>query len=296
MTDQELLLLLLAAIYLSECLAWVHASVEMVQFSRLHHGTFHGPQQGLGNDRGRFFLSQPWPWWAGSFAASRTERSFDLAAAQARWEGFRADTKGVFWGTNLGFFLLFMGLPLVWRLLGVESPALLITAGILLTCGVITAILHHSAHGKYFPDRTGERWQQTLLIALLPTHACRAHDLLGRPLLEKFHPLVLAALALPKGRFEKLARRTLRSLRHPLPPASAANPPTPLEIFLAEQGITLTAPAPNPGATHYCPRCESQFSPPAETCPDCRGMALVKLTGTPENAADPNAPEVARRK
>ena len=276
MTDQDLLILILVAIYLSECVSWIPYSDYVTQFKGLQKGTFHRPGQGLGNDRGRFFLSRVLPFWAGTFTTPRSAESLDLKAAEQRWQEYQSVSRPVAWGANTTFLLLFLVLPVVWRTLGGESMVLLVAFCLMLVSGLFTGIAHFRAHRRLFPEQRDERWKHSFLIAVLPTHACRAHDQLGRPLLRGFHPLVLAWMALPGMAFEKCAGRFLRHSTYPLGPDEIpANLPA-LRQFLEEHGFQLKPPMASGEATHYCPRCETLFGPTASQCDDCGGLALER--------------------
>ena len=276
MTDRDLLILILVVIYLSECVSWVPITDYVAQFSRLRSGTFHRPGQGLGNDRGRIFLSRVLPFRAGTFTTPRSAESFELNAAEQRWQEYQSISRLVAWGANTTFMLLFLALPVIWRTLGGESVVLLIAFCLMLLCGLTTGIAHFRAHKKLFPEQRGERWKHSFLIAVLPTHACRAHDQLGRPLFREFHPLVLAWMALPQAAFDRCAGRFLRHSTFPLGVEDVpANLPA-LRQFLDDCGFQLQPPAPSVEATHYCPRCETLFGPTASQCNDCGGRALER--------------------
>lgn len=276
MNDQDLLILILVAIYLSECVSWVPITDYVVQFRRLRSGTFHRPGRGLGNDRGRFFLSRVLPFQAGTFVTPGQAKSFDAKAAEQRWQEYRSVARPVALAANATFLLLFVALPVAWRTLGGESLVLLAVFCLTLASGLLTAVLHFRAHRSLFPDRKDERWKHSFLIAFLPTHACRAHDQLGRPLFRDFHPLVLAWLALPLASFEKCAGRFLRHARHPLAVGDAPENLPAIRQFLDERGFQLKPPTPSGEATQYCPRCETLFGPAASQCDDCGGLALER--------------------
>jgi len=74
------------------------------------------------------------------------------------------------------------------------------------------------AHRALYPHAEDERFTHTLTIALAPTSALRAHDALSRPLVEMFHPLAVAKVLLPEGRFREFARPVLLDIRHPALP------------------------------------------------------------------------------
>ena len=146
MNDQDLLILILVAIYLSECVSWVPITDYVVQFRRLRSGTFHRPGRGLGNDRGRFFLSRVLPFQAGTFVTPGQAKSFDAKAAEQRWQEYRSVARPVALAANATFLLLFVALPVAWRTLGGESLVLLAVFCLTLASGLLTAVLHFRAH------------------------------------------------------------------------------------------------------------------------------------------------------
>ena len=275
MTDSQLLVVILCLIYLSECFCWVGGSGYAFQFSKLGKGSVNRPGRGLGNDRGRLVLSRLLPFRAGLYVVPATADSFDMVAARSRWEGFRKRTRWLGIGATFSFLLLFALVPAVWNLYGAESQQMLASAVLLLLVNLTTAVLYFRMHPAYHPGQSWDRWQHSLLIALVPTHTSRARDTLGRGLLADYHPLTIAALALPQPSFRMLGEKLLREATFPLPgrPQSALLPT--ITNFLQTHGILLSTPIPADDATQYCPRCHSQFGDSANVCEDCQGYPLV---------------------
>lgn len=274
MTDNQVLVLILLLVYLSECVAWVPNTAAAFQFSRPRRGKVNAPGKGLGNDRGRFVLSHPIPMLAGIHIVSYGGRNVDAAAAASLWEGFRRTTRWLRFSAFVCFLLLFGLIPVVWKFYRADTVQMLAAFLLLLFVCSVTGVLHFHAHQNYFPKQRWDRWQQSIFAALVPTHASRAHDTLGRDLLKSFHPLIIAELALPKESFQQFATKWLREATHPLP----GHPPTDLtqvEPFLTAQGITLSPPQAEDGATQYCPRCHALFSPAASVCEDCQNLPLA---------------------
>jgi hypothetical protein len=155
---------------------------------------------------------------------------------------------------------------------------MLCSALLLLTVNILTAGLFFRLQPSYLPNETWDRWQHSILIALVPTHTARARDTLGRKLLTDFHPLAIAKMALPTASFRALGEQLLRAAKFPLPHGPQAETLIELENFLIQQGVRLTAPQATADATQYCPRCLAQFSAAAKSCEDCQGLPLTAFS------------------
>ncbi len=277
MTENQFLVLILGLVYLSECCCWVPATSYAFQLFRLGEGQVNPPGKGLGNAHGRLVLARLLPFRAGLHVVPLEGGTLDTAAAQARWQDFRDRTKWLGRGAVLSFLMLFLLIPTVWQLYGAESRVMLVSALSLLMVNLITAGIYFKAHPTYHPGETWDRWQHSLFIALVPTHTSRARDTLGRKLLQSYHPLAVAAFALPEDVFKRLAERWLRQATYPLPgKAQAADLPA-LTQFLQPYNIQITAPVASDEATQYCPRCTAQFGASANGCSDCEGLKLEPL-------------------
>jgi len=119
--------------------------------------------------------------------------------------------------------------------------------------------------------------------------------MLSRPLLERFHPLAIAASLCSPGQLKVLARRTVRELRHPqvgtLPAEGDAGKIRAwanaamlreVERFAARNGmppdqLDSTPARIDPECRSYCPRCHAQFTRADGACSDC-GVSLVAYT------------------
>jgi hypothetical protein len=221
------------------------------------------------------------------------QASFDTNAIQQRWQNFQQKAGTVRWLANLLFAYLFGLAPVAIWYFGLKLcwPELL--AG-LLALTITTAVLFGRTHKALYPQADDERFTHFLTITLSPLAAIRACDLLSRPLLESFHPLVISHVFCSKEVFRDYARRVLLDIRHPCLPLCSAGETDPqstelhgramlqlaVEGFLRQIGINpdqLTHP-PKPtdeACKSYCPRCEAQFTTVAGSCPDCGGVTLV---------------------
>jgi hypothetical protein len=219
--------------------------------------------------------------------------TLDAKAARKRWEEFQLRSPRLRWVGNILFVYLFAIAPgLIW-FFGIRLAGLWIVAGLL--AQTFTIGWHFwRAHGALYPGGSEDRFVPFLTMLLAPPTAIRAHDLLGRRLLENFHPLAVAEVFCPGAPFQRLARRVLLDLRYPMLP-SAPSPDA--EIMQTEEWFRkvlleecekaveraglkpseLTQPPARSETTHrsYCPRCDAQFEVETGTCADCGGRALV---------------------
>lgn len=276
MTENQVLVLILVLIYLSECIVWVPHAQMAFQVARSQRGTIHLPGTGLGNHLGRLLLAQPIPLLSGLHLAAAQGGDLHAERAHAKWLDFRAITTWVRLGANSSFMLLFGMIPIIWVRAGADSVAMLIAMCALLFTDLMTAFCFVRAHRRLYPELKFDRWKHAALIALVPTHTARAQDTLARHALAAFHPLAVAALALPETKYHQFARRLQREAHHPLP---GENHPDREEIdfFLTREGIQPLPPERVDGADQYCPRCHTQFGKEVSVCADCRDLRLVEF-------------------
>ncbi|HKS37987.1 MAG TPA: hypothetical protein VJW76_12395, partial [Verrucomicrobiae bacterium] len=109
---------------------------------------------------------------------------------------------------NFLFIYLFLIVPpLIWRFgFGVLGLCLL---GGMLAQTITLALLFRSAHKALYPDAREERFKPFLTMLLAPPAAIRAPDVLGRHLLEPFHPLAVARILCSPKRFQDFARQVV---------------------------------------------------------------------------------------
>ncbi|MBP7950482.1 MAG: hypothetical protein KA004_12575 [Verrucomicrobiales bacterium] len=190
-------------------------------------------------------------------------------------------------GLNL-FLLLFLAAPLCYHWGG--GIRLYLVFALILIHGGIGASLFARAHRRLYPSSRRDRWLQALQIALVPTHAMRASDYLGKDSAGSAHPLAVAGCLLDKPRHRRLASVFASDLSAPLPfPDISADVKTAAEEFhrdvelpLLQQRMeaagldwaALTA-MPEPGMTGkaVCPRCRAEYEARILACEDCRGIA-----------------------
>jgi hypothetical protein len=229
----------------------------------------------------------------------------DTGGIEKRWKQFQETTRTLRLLCNLLFVYLFVAAPAILWQFGLEHNWLPLLIGLLgMTTGC--SILFRQAHLALYPGPDEERFTHTLTILLSPATAIRARDILSRPLLEEFHPLVVAKVFCSAEQFQELARFCLREVRHPAKPWSP-NPDraasqveaqarerlrASIEKFIKSSGLDPEKLDGTPERTDascmsYCPRCLSQFTARSGVCEDCGGLELVPF---PESRqAQPNA-------
>jgi hypothetical protein len=225
------------------------------------------------------------------------QESLDTRAVEKRWQEFEPQVASVRWVANLLFALLFIAAPgLIWNF-GLSRCWPWLLAGVL-ACTITTALLFKRVHRRAFPLAEDERFTHFLIVLLSPASTLRAHDLLTRPLLEKYHPLAIAKLFLSPAALEEFSRSILQEICYPARPVCPNNEPIALsaeqhsraalrkivEAFLKRNGLEpatlLRPPSPaDPTCCSYCPRCLMQFTVKDGECADCGGLPLLALTG-----------------
>lgn len=225
--------------------------------------------------------------------AENLREAFDADAVERLRREFDQRARAVRGLSNSLLGYVFVVVPAVIWHFGFELSWLGLLVGLLCLTGA-TALFFWRAHRALYPSAEDERFTHTLTILLAPTTAMRAHDALSRPLLERFHPLTLARVFLPKPEFHQFARRVLLDLRQPARPLCPNDEPTARETeqrarcalqseaekFLKAAGVEpedlCRPPTPtDESCRSFCPRCDAQFTTPEGTCADCGGLALT---------------------
>jgi hypothetical protein len=220
-------------------------------------------------------------------------RTCDPAEVTRRVQQFAKETWLLKYVANWLFVFLFGACPyLVWKV-GMVASIWSMVAGIYAQT-LLIALLFWRLHRKIYPADSAQIFKPFLTMLLAAPSAIRAQDILGRPLLESFHPLAIAkALCTPK-QFEELAAPVFRDLhfpRLPIVPAHANEAATNCESAFREMVIQslrrkasvddakfLRAPEKTETVhTSFCPRCQQQFTDAGTTCPDCGGRPRVQF-------------------
>ena len=218
---------------------------------------------------------------------------FQLGGLQTVWNMFQASSRGLRCCTNALFCDLFLIIPAAIWFLGLGRSWVLLLV-LLLGLTTTAAVLFHRLHRQLYPELEDERFTHCILVWLSPATSIRAVDTLSRPLLQAYHPLVVAAHFLNPAAFRAFATRALLELRHPAlpvcPVGDEAAVATELfwrslllgevERFLKKRELDpqeLLAPPTlvEESCSAYCPRCRTQFTRGTDSCADCGGMPLL---------------------
>jgi len=394
MGDLESLLLVLAAIYLTECVVWVRrGSVAVASYWGRRWGFWH-PGAVLGNSRGAVFFANPLPPFGAvvvgrqfpvsvsskaiySFTApsinpgwrpsqvgqfvryedlrtvtfdgkkvftngalfcqtpsatsarqlaewlhklksmpeAERSRSIRKTVAEAldsenvhtRWKSFRERSKLLHVLSIILFAYLFLAAPALLWFFGFRAAGIGVALGLLVQTFTIGSLFRR-AHRTLYPDGAEDRFVPFLTMLLAPPTAIRARDLLGRHLMDNFHPLAVVQAFCPSAEFKALARHTLRDLHFPMLPLSASAAEDAIqteewfrcvvrdetEKALARAGLNRTELLAAPAVSEevhraYCPRCHAQFVATEAVCGDCGGRSLVAFGKSEPAGATPKA-------
>src|SRR5205085_10268815 len=83
---------------------------------------------------------------------------------------------------------------------------------------IMIALLFSKLHRKIYPADSEQVFKPFLTMLLAAPSAIRAQDILGRPLLEEFHPLAVAKALCRRVEFDRFARVAIRDLHFPILP------------------------------------------------------------------------------
>ncbi len=219
--------------------------------------------------------------------------SLESTKVRKRWEEYEEHSASLRGLAILLFIYLFAVAPLLLWKYGFRYAGIGVAAGLIAQTFSI-AWLFRRAHQKLFPDGAGDRFTPFLTMLLAPPTAIRAPDILGRHILEEFHPIAVAQALAPPEAFKDLARHVLLDLQYPILPAAPSSDPTAVRVeewFRAtvrdsvwkaveragvKPGILLNPPAPTESVHRaFCPRCGAQFVNADAVCGECGGRALV---------------------
>ena len=223
-------------------------------------------------------------------------KQFDARAATRFWREADESISVIRWACSIFFVFMFLGIPLLVTLYGLEQLIIPLAVGILVLA-VQIAILFFRAHRKLFRGETQERLENLLKMILCPPVSLRAADVLTRNLLADYSPIVVANV-LAGARGHQFARDFVLDLQYPL--KHEITDEKALETIDWMNGAQLKAciehverdgrvkvssllqAAEREGdSVSYCPRCGVQFVTGAgDECPDCPGVGLVAFAET----------------
>lgn len=213
--------------------------------------------------------------------------SCDSSKAAQRVEDFLKSTRMLRYAANWLFVFLFGACPyLVWKF-GIVGALWPVVIG-LYAQTILIALLFSRLHRRIYPADSEQIFKPFLTMLLAAPSAIRAQDILGRPLLEQFHPLAVTKALCSQQEYDSVASVAVRDLhfpRMPITPAGASDKAIETEAVFREMILKhfddakwLKTPE-RTEAEHsqYCARCLQQFTEAAADCPDCGGRPLVKF-------------------
>ncbi len=283
--DGALTAALLAALYLTECLALLRDGEAAVRISFGRRGSLVTAPLVLKPilPTGFFLRARRFgPGGPGGIPAmeARTQ-AWNVADARAEWDRVRSAVAPLrVWTTLYAIaFLCATGLLAL-------SPAALLALG----AGRVGAVLIGLHLGAILLTQiamrrlgSGGRVRQGILTAISPFHAMRSVDALTGEALIRYELPVIAHVAGRPREVRRLARRLWAALEEQ--PADGELPPAggretrearrgALLAFLAQVGLSpaelLQAPPPESGADRFCPACHAAYTSEAgDRCSDC---------------------------
>ncbi|RYD30364.1 MAG: hypothetical protein EOP87_16825 [Verrucomicrobiaceae bacterium] len=217
-------------------------------------------------------IRQAWRLALSPVRAGREWRRWKNVSAPLRW-----------YGPVLALGL-FAGLPLTFIHLGIY-PLLILVLWLWMLMLFTAGHLWWLGKRAYPAARSALR-MDALLSILVPFHAMRAHEIASVHAMGTTHPI---GLMLATGDLENAwLARFLRRILHPLPESPEEQRRSAiLRPFLAHalsrtgKGLLDFDTEPDrtddPESTCYCPRCHGRYLRQARSCPDCKGVELVRF-------------------
>ncbi|QDT37040.1 hypothetical protein [Stratiformator vulcanicus] len=294
LSDTELILLILAALYLFECVLWLAPgkSIFGASFGRPRCRVAHSA---LSNDRGSFVLLGLAP-WSKEFIVDATsirdaDAAFDVEAARERYQEIRRVTGSLGFLCTLQFSLVFILGPVLLYDPKVVIGGRTVWAYLLLClCYWLFIIgLYWLAHRSLYREKMGERWKKTLMMLCSPGTAMRAATNVGMNAFDGFHPLTVACAICDPREFQKQAAEAIRFAYFPAEAEEADCPATFRDLLEAvarlggvDPADVLKQPMADPDALAWCRRCNGQSTTHDETCPNCGSRHMVEFE-TPDD-------------
>lgn len=219
--------------------------------------------------------------------AAAIAESCNSTEVTRRVDDFVKQTRMLRYLANWLFVFLFAACPyLVWKL-GIVKAIWPVVIG-LYAQTILIALLFSKLHRKIYPADSEQIFKPFLTMILAAPSAIRAQDILGRPLLEQFHPLAVAKALSSPVNHDRLASIIVRDLNFPRMPVTPTDSSDQAQQTESTFRKTLLKHLDDPKwlkpperseavHTQYCQRCLQQFTDAGTACPDCGGRPLVKF-------------------
>ena len=262
-----ILIAVLWAVYFSECFLrwrpgqWVFRRTPR----RLFCGT-HRPDITFWNERVAFAWTSAWP---ADLAVRCGGTDTDADRCRARIETVLLQTRSLRVSAAILFVVLLVLFPVLIlseRLLVLLIPFAAVVALAWASTLVLFFRTYRRARGSWPPLET------CLTQALSPVSLIASPAVVMVDVVADAHPVAVAHVLCGDAEFIRIAR-----LWHVDSPAERPD----IQRLAASRGLLdgLTAPprTVDPGISHYCPRCHATYVGRADTCVDCRNVALLPL-------------------
>lgn len=269
MSDGQSLLVILALIYLSDCLVWLRRDAIAVVITPHGRAVVRRPSSWAGNDRGGFAFTTLFPARA-VFVCEAADGSFKMREIDAAVEHVQARTRMLRLLAWVLFFLLFAVAPALTWIYGFAQIGLILIAAFALANAVL-AFAFFRTHRTLDREDKWHRWTHAIVMMVATPSAVRAVDQATRHAMRAFDPLAVASRL--AGNDDPLVRTMLRELAHPLPDANTGS----RYDAARKAGLVHQEEPPKRSgeAGVYCPRCLAQYVGGTEMCADC-GIGLLE--------------------
>lgn len=269
MTDEQTLFVVLAVLYLAECLLWLRPGTPCFLGLRNNAWRFRWTSHFELGDRGGFVAAGMLPPLQTVIKGDPSGTSVNTQAIRTRIaECYRA-TRPLWFVCNLLFLYVFVVVPVVIGSRGLIGSWTLLLVG-LVTSMLTAAWLFRSAYKTLYPERD---WiGPAVSVSLWPPTAIRATDIVVRDALVGFAPAAVAYVLCPDDVFHAVARRAYFD----------AEEGEPIDELLRCTGTYNDVMTPPSAEDHsqraYCPRCHAQYGRAEGNCSDCPAVSLRPLS------------------
>jgi hypothetical protein len=267
MSDAQSLLVILALIYLSDCLIWLRRDAVAVVVPFGGRAIVRRPSSWAGNDRGGLAFTTLFPARA-VFVCDAAGDSFRWRDLDARAKEVQAKTGALRLLSWILFGQLFVVAPtLAWRFGFAQIGMILIAAFAI--ANAVMAFVFFRTHSHLDRGDRWHRWTHAIVMLIATPSAVRAVDQATRHAMRAFDPIAVASRL--AGDDDPVVRTMLRELAYPLPGADTA------ARYDAARRAGLEhheePPKRSGDAESYCPRCLALYVHGTASCTDC-GIAL----------------------
>ncbi len=202
--------------------------------------------------------------------------SHDEAEAARRAGAYGAATRWLRGWCNGLVVFVFVACPLLAVLVGLILAWPLVLLGLVAGMAGVAVSYRRAARKLECPV------PRTAVVALVPTAAMRAHDLLARDLMAGLDPLAVAAALLPREAAGRAVEERLRHLRFPRSGGASAGAASELgaagalaaRLGFDPEELATRVPERDADSVAWCPRCHAQYRKRIPHCRECEGVAL----------------------